>query len=76
MLQLPVLTTLKAKSSFPEDHPLSLGVRGEPAEHFLRGLRMANPISESRPLVERWRQLGVSGLKRAVESPKEEEPIA
>jgi len=33
--QLPVLTTLKAKSAFPEDHPLSLGVRGEPAERFL-----------------------------------------
>ena len=24
----PVLTTLKAKSAFPESHPLSLGVRG------------------------------------------------
>jgi len=33
--QLPVLTTLKGKSVFPEDHPLSLGVRGEPAERFL-----------------------------------------
>lgn len=31
----PVLTTLKAKSAFPEDHELSLGVRGEPAERFL-----------------------------------------
>ena len=36
LAQLPVLTTLKAKSIFPEDHPLSLGVRGEPAERFLR----------------------------------------
>jgi len=36
LAQLPVLTTLKAKSAFPEDHPLSLGVRGEPAERFLR----------------------------------------
>jgi len=35
LAQLPVLTTLKAKSAFPEDHPLSLGVRGEPAERFL-----------------------------------------
>jgi acetolactate synthase-1/2/3 large subunit len=33
--QLPILTTLKAKSVFPEDHELSLGVRGEPAERFL-----------------------------------------
>ena len=35
LAQLPVLTTLKAKSAFPEDHELSLGVRGEPAERFL-----------------------------------------
>lgn len=33
--QIPVITTLKAKSAFPETHPLSIGVRGEPAEHFL-----------------------------------------
>jgi acetolactate synthase-1/2/3 large subunit len=36
LAQLPVLTTLKAKSSFPEDHELSIGVRGEPAERFLK----------------------------------------
>jgi acetolactate synthase-1/2/3 large subunit len=30
-----VLTTLKGKSCFPEDHPLSIGVRGEPAVYFL-----------------------------------------
>jgi len=36
LAQLPVLTTLKAKSAFPEDHPLSVGVRGSLAEHFLR----------------------------------------
>jgi acetolactate synthase-1/2/3 large subunit len=35
MADLPVLTTLKAKSAFPEDHPLSVGVRGEPAIRFL-----------------------------------------
>ena len=34
--QLPVLTTLKAKSVFPESHPLSLGARGNMADHFLR----------------------------------------
>jgi len=34
--QVPVLTTLKAKSAFPEDHPLSVGVRGDLAVHFLR----------------------------------------
>jgi len=33
---VPVLTTLKAKSAFPETHHLSVGVRGALAEHFLR----------------------------------------
>ncbi len=33
--QVPVLTTLKAKGAFPENHPLSVGVRGSLAEHFL-----------------------------------------
>lgn len=35
MANLPVLTSLKAKSAFPENHPLSVGVRGEPATRFL-----------------------------------------
>ena len=35
--QLPVLTTLKGLSVFPGEHPLSVGVRGDLAEHFLRG---------------------------------------
>ncbi len=34
--QIPVITTLKGKSCFPEDHPLSLGMRGEPVEYYLR----------------------------------------
>ena len=34
-LNAPVLTSLKGKSAFPENHPLSVGVRGEPAAHFL-----------------------------------------
>jgi len=36
LAQMPVLTTLKGKSAFPEDHPLSVGVRGEAAIHFLQ----------------------------------------
>jgi acetolactate synthase-1/2/3 large subunit len=36
LAQVPVLTTLKAKGAFPENHRLSLGVRGSLAEHFLR----------------------------------------
>jgi thiamine pyrophosphate-dependent acetolactate synthase large subunit-like protein len=35
LCQIPVLTTLKAKSAFPENHPLSIGVRGEPADYYL-----------------------------------------
>ena len=35
--QLPVMTTLKGLSVFPGAHPLSVGVRGELAAHFLRG---------------------------------------
>jgi thiamine pyrophosphate-dependent acetolactate synthase large subunit-like protein len=35
LAQVPVLTTLKAKGAFPENHPLSVGVRGSLAEHFL-----------------------------------------
>src|SRR4030095_4592643 len=30
---VPVLTTLKGKGTFPENHPLSVGVRGSLAEH-------------------------------------------
>ncbi|MBE0558142.1 MAG: hypothetical protein IH628_12990, partial [Proteobacteria bacterium] len=33
--QLPVVTTLKAKSAFPENKPLSVGVRDLPTESFL-----------------------------------------
>jgi len=36
LVQTPVLTTLKGKSVFPENHPLSIGVRGVPAEHYLQ----------------------------------------
>ena len=36
LAQVPVVTTLKGKSAFPETHPLSVGVRGSLAEHFIR----------------------------------------
>ena len=35
LAQVPVLTTLKGKGAFPENHPLSVGVRGSHAAHFL-----------------------------------------
>ncbi|HEV8613897.1 MAG TPA: thiamine pyrophosphate-dependent enzyme [Methylomirabilota bacterium] len=36
LAHVPVLTTLKAKGVFPENHPLAVGVRGSLAEHYLR----------------------------------------
>lgn len=47
LVQAPVLTTLKAKSAFPENHPLSVGVRGEPADHFLEGADFILAIGSS-----------------------------
>jgi acetolactate synthase-1/2/3 large subunit len=35
MVQAPVCTTLKGKSAFPENNPLSVGVRGEVAAKYL-----------------------------------------
>ena len=35
LAQVPVLTTLKGKGTFPENHALSVGVRGSHAAHFL-----------------------------------------
>ncbi len=34
-LQIPVVATLNGKSCFPEDHALSAGVRGEPAQQLM-----------------------------------------
>ncbi len=45
--QLPVITTLKAKSTFPENHPLSVGTRGEPAEHFLKSCDLLFSLGSS-----------------------------
>ncbi len=35
LVQVPVVTTLKAKGAFPEDHPLFVGVRGDQVAHYL-----------------------------------------
>lgn len=37
LVQVPVIAALMAKSAFPEDHPLYLGVRDIPVDHFLGG---------------------------------------
>jgi thiamine pyrophosphate-dependent acetolactate synthase large subunit-like protein len=47
LAQVPVLTTLKGKSAFPENHPLSVGVRGSLAEHFLRKADLLFSIGSS-----------------------------
>ncbi|MDQ1280576.1 MAG: hypothetical protein QG670_1839 [Thermoproteota archaeon] len=47
LVQVPVVTTLLAKSVFPEDHPLSVGVSGLPAEHYLGGADTVLGIGES-----------------------------
>ena len=47
MAQIPVLTTLKGKSAFPENHPLSVGVRGELANSFLQSCDLLFVIGAS-----------------------------
>ena len=47
LVQAPVLTTLKGKSAFPENHPLSVGVRGELATHYLRSCDLLLGIGTS-----------------------------
>ena len=44
---LPVLTTLKAKGAFPENHALSLGVRGSLAARFLNECDLLFSIGSS-----------------------------
>jgi acetolactate synthase-1/2/3 large subunit len=47
LIQVPVVTTLLAKSAFPEDHSLSAGVSGIPAEHYIGGADLVFGIGES-----------------------------
>ena len=35
LINAPVITTLKAKGAFPEDHPLFVGIRGDQVNHYL-----------------------------------------
>ena len=35
MANAPVISTLKAKGAFPENHPLFVGVRGDQVDHYL-----------------------------------------
>jgi len=47
LVQAPVVTTLLGKSCFPENHPLSAGVRGLPAEHYLQTSDLVFAIGSS-----------------------------
>ncbi|MFH1084620.1 MAG: thiamine pyrophosphate-dependent enzyme, partial [Chloroflexota bacterium] len=47
LAQVPVLPTLKAKSVFPEDHPLAVAARGEPAIYFLKNCDVLLAIGTS-----------------------------
>ena len=47
LTQTPVLTTLKAKGAFPENHALSVGVRGSHAAKFLNGCDVLFSIGSS-----------------------------
>lgn len=43
----PVITTLKAKGAFPEDHPLFVGVRGDHAIDYLAGSDLILAVGSS-----------------------------
>jgi acetolactate synthase-1/2/3 large subunit len=47
LAQVPVLTTLKGKGVFPENHALSLGVRGSLAAHYLEKCDLLFAIGSS-----------------------------
>jgi acetolactate synthase-1/2/3 large subunit len=47
LVQAPVVSTLLAKSVFPENHPLSVGVRDIPVDHYLGGADLVFGIGES-----------------------------
>jgi thiamine pyrophosphate-dependent acetolactate synthase large subunit-like protein len=47
LAQVPVLTTLKAKGTFPENHSLALGVRGALAAHYLEKCDLLFSIGSS-----------------------------
>jgi thiamine pyrophosphate-dependent acetolactate synthase large subunit-like protein len=47
LVQAPVMASLLAKSVFPENHPLYLGVRDIPVDHFLGGADLVLGVGES-----------------------------
>lgn len=47
LLNAPVITTLKAKGAFPENHPLFVGVRGDHVTHYLNQSDLVLAIGSS-----------------------------
>jgi thiamine pyrophosphate-dependent acetolactate synthase large subunit-like protein len=47
LVQAPVLSSLLANSVFPANHPLDIGVRGIPVDHFLGNADLVFGIGES-----------------------------
>ncbi|MDA1128615.1 MAG: thiamine pyrophosphate-binding protein [Chloroflexi bacterium] len=47
LVNAPVVTTLKAKGAFPEDHPLFVGVRGDQVNHYLNKCDLVFAVGSS-----------------------------
>jgi acetolactate synthase-1/2/3 large subunit len=47
LANLPVITTLKAKGAFPEDHPLFVGVRGDHVVDYLKNSDLILAVGSS-----------------------------
>ena len=47
LVNAPVITTLKAKGAFPENHPLFVGVRGDQVNHYLNKCDLVLAVGSS-----------------------------
>ncbi len=47
LANMPVITTLKAKGAFPENHPLFVGVRGDQVNHYLNKCDLVLAVGSS-----------------------------
>ncbi len=47
LMNAPVITTLKAKGAFPENHPLFVGVRGDQVNHYLNKCDLVLAVGSS-----------------------------
>ena len=47
LANMPVISTLKAKGAFPENHPLFVGVRGDQVDHYLNKCDLVLAVGSS-----------------------------